>query len=157
IIVNMQRSRRPLRRFDSNDTSDLDAIRGQVWLWARPDLELNLDPEMPAGLRTRARDNWSVLVAIADTFGPAWGELAREAAVAFASTRRAEDLGVLLLEDTREIFATLGVDRLLSKELVEHLRGLADAGWNEIPLTPTRLAQMLAPFGITPKSVWPKE
>src|SRR5262249_28538609 len=73
------------------------------------------------------------------------------------STRRAEDLGVLLLEDTREIFATLGVDRLLSKELVEHLRGLADAGWNEIPLTPTRLAQMLAPFGITPKSVWPKE
>jgi hypothetical protein len=162
IIVNMQRSRRPLRRFDNGDVSDLDAIRGQVWLWARPDLELNLDPEMPAGLRTRPRDNWAVLVAIADTFGPSRGQAARDAAVAFASTRRAVDLGILLLEDTREIFAALGVDRLLSKELVEHLRDMPDAGWDELPLTPTRLAKMLGAFNnatinLTPRSIWPKE
>jgi len=156
IRINMQRSRKPLRRFDSNDTEDLDIVRGQVWLWARPDLKLNLDPEMPTGLRTRPRDNWLPLVSIADSFGPAWGQLAREAAVAFAHARREEDEAVLLLEDTREIFTALNVDRLSSKTLVEHLHALTDAGWSELPLTPAKLAKMLAPFGIKPKAIWPK-
>jgi hypothetical protein len=156
IRIDMQRSRKPLQRFDSRDTEDLDIVRGQVWLWAHPDLKLSPNPRIPSGLRTRPRDNWLPLVSIADSFGPAWGQLARDAAVAFAATRREEDVGVLLLEDIYEIFTALDVDRLWSKTLVEHLHALTDAGWDELPLTPSRLAKILAPFGIKPKAVWPK-
>jgi hypothetical protein len=159
IIINMQRSTPP-GRFDSTNTElteALDSIRGQIWLWALPDLKLDLDPELPPGLRTRPRDNWLPLISIADSFGPAWGQRAREAAIAFAHSRRDEDIGVVMLEDIRETFNAPWVDRLLGKALVERLHAIPDAGWDELPLTQARLAQILKPFGIKPKSVWPKE
>jgi hypothetical protein len=157
IIINMQRSRKSLLQFDSNRTEDLNIVRDQIWLWARPDLELNPDPEMPAGLRRgRPRDNWRPLFSIADTFGSIWGQRARDAALAFAAARRDDDIKVQLLEDIREIFVTLGVDRFLIDALVEQLRALPDAGWDELPLTRGLLAKMLKSFGIEKKTVWPK-
>ena len=157
IIINLQRSRKNLE-FTSNTIEGLDLVRGQIWLWARPDLELNPNPEMPAGLRMgRPRDKWRALLSIADNFGPTWGERAREAALVFARDRREVDESVLLLEDIREIFIALNIDRIWSKTLVERLRMLENTGWDELPLTPGRLAKMLVPFDIKPKVVWPKE
>jgi Protein of unknown function (DUF3631) len=164
IIINMQRSRKDLQRFDRNDTENLDVVRGQVWLWARPDLMLNSDPEMSALRVGRPRDKWRPLIAIADAFGQAlhsrpqvkqWGELAREAAITFAHARRDQDLPILLLENIREVFAELDADRLFSKQLVESLHKM-DAGWDELPLTQAKLANMLSPFNIAPKSIWTK-
>jgi len=62
LIVDMQRSKKPLRRYDSKDTEDLDIVRDQIWLWARSDPKLNHNPEMPAGLRVgRPQNNWRAL------------------------------------------------------------------------------------------------
>src|SRR5262249_19265324 len=91
-VISMHRSKKELRRFDSKDTEDLDIVRGQAWLWAGPDLKLQPNPEMPKGLRRgRPRDKWRAMFAIADHFGPHWGERAREAALTFATARHDQD------------------------------------------------------------------
>ncbi len=104
IVIRMRRhdGTRSLRRFDSDDTRDLDRVYQHVRIWAR-DAALNLDPDMPVELRGRTADNWRPLISIADACGEAWGRLAREAAVAFAQGYRDEDIVVILLRDIREI------------------------------------------------------
>jgi hypothetical protein len=154
----------PLRRFDPDDTADLDYCYQQLTLWAQT-VKLCTDPEMPAGLRNRPADNWRPLIAIADSFGKAWGETAREAALAFSRGYRDEDIGVVLLRDIRDLFETHGVDRFASAALVTALCELDSAPWAEWRgirddqsprrLSRGELAKMLAPFGIRPKSVWP--
>jgi Protein of unknown function (DUF3631) len=92
---------------------------------------LNSNPELPEGLRNRPADNWRPLIAIADSFGPAWGAVGREAAVEFARTHRDEDAGVILLNDIRSIFAARGDDRLTSAGMVADLIALDDSLWAE--------------------------
>jgi Protein of unknown function (DUF3631) len=166
ICINMQRSREEFKDFDFDN---LNIVRGQIWLWARPDLTLDPDPAMPRGLRAgRPRDKWRPLFAIADSFGIAlhtrdsgnpktWGQLAREAALAFARNRHKEEISVELLEDIRGLFTSLNVDRFLSKVLVKQLRELADSQWADVALTEGKLAQMLEPFGVGPGRIWSAE
>ena len=102
-------------------------IRNEIWLWARPDLKLDPRPAMPRGLRVgRPRDKWRPLIAIADSFGPEWGRRARAAALEFVRNRSNTEISLQLLEDTRELFTSLNVDRFLSKVLIKRLRELAD-------------------------------
>jgi hypothetical protein len=119
---------------------------------------------MPEGLRNRPADNWRILLSIADACGPAWGELAREAAVAL-SKGQDEDFGVMLLSDIRDVFDRRPtVDRLASAVLVADLIEMPHALWSEWrgprdDQTPRKLSQgemarMLSPFGIRPKTVW---
>src|ERR1700730_2731674 len=111
----------------------------------------------------RAADNWRALLSIADACNPAWGNAAREAAVAL-SKGLDEDLSVLLLADIRDIFDRHPtVDRLSSAVIVAELLELADGLWSEwrglrndqMPrkLSQGGLALMLAPFGIRPKTI----
>ena len=62
--------------------------------------------------------------------------------------------GIQLLSDIREI---LRAERLSSEELCEQLRELEDRPWADggdgPGITQRRLAQLLKPFGIAPKSV----
>ena len=120
---------------------------------------------MPNGLRNRPADNWRVLLSIADACSPAWGELAREAAVAL-SKGQDEDFGVMLLSDIRDIFDRRPtVDRLASAVIVADLNEIPDGLWSEWrgprddqtprQLSPGEMARLLAPFGIRPKTVWP--
>jgi hypothetical protein len=111
LIVPMKRATRKLRQFNESDLDDVNIAYAMVLRWAK-EVQLNLDPELPEGLRNRPADNWRPLIAIADSFGPAWGVIAREAAVEFARTYRDEDAGVILLNDIRGIFAARGDDRL---------------------------------------------
>jgi len=78
IVIHMKRAppTRPLRHFEENDLEDLNISYTMNRRWAR-DAKLNHDPELPKVLRNRAADNWRPLIAIADTFGPAWAERAR--------------------------------------------------------------------------------
>jgi hypothetical protein len=107
IVIHMERSpSETLTRFDPKtiveQAEDCDIIYRETFLWARQ-IKLNLNPTMPEGLRNRPTDNWRVLLSIADACSPAWGELAREAAIAL-SAGQDEDLGVLLLSDIRDVF-----------------------------------------------------
>src|SRR5262245_13026386 len=92
--------------------------------------KLDLNPQMPAELRGRSPDNWRPLIAIADSCGKGWPDLARAAAINL-SEHQEEDAAVLLLRDIRTVFDAQRVDRLTSKVLVEHLADLDDAGWDE--------------------------
>ena len=90
VVINMQRSAIPLKRFNRKDAALLWTRRA-ISDWAR-NARLDEDPEVPPTLRNRVADNWRVLLAIADSFGR--GEAAREAAVALSVDRLDEDAGV---------------------------------------------------------------
>jgi hypothetical protein len=89
IIIHMEKTAgvAHLKRFEPGDAAtkqQLDTVygfvrrwvNGQDWSGAKPNF--NLDPSLPKDLKNRAADNWRVLIAIADCFGPAWSQLARE-------------------------------------------------------------------------------
>ncbi len=164
IVINMQRAstQTQLRRLDEHDPV-LTAARAEIQRWAATS-SLHQDPPMPASLRNRAADNWRVLIAIADDLG--YGEAARAAAIALDGVDRSdEDPAVVLLRDIRTVFETLGVDRLSCDALVAALVGLDNSWWAEWPgrrddrlphkLTRGEMLQLLRPFRIRAKTVWP--
>jgi hypothetical protein len=166
IVIHMTRHDgiAPLRRFDRDDTRDLDIIWSRLKTWAM-NATINPDPAMPDELHGRVADNWRVLIAVADAFSPAWGALAREAAIHFARGHCEEDVAVILLRDIRTIFDAYGLDRLTSKVLVDALNAMDDGGWSEWRgirddqrphcLSQGELAQLLHPFDIHSRSIWP--
>jgi hypothetical protein len=154
---------RELRRFDFNNTGDLDRVYVQVRDWARH-VKLDPDPQLPPELVDRLADNWRPLIAIADSFGPEWGRIARLTAVHFAKDWREEDVPVLLLRSICEVFDALGVDRITGRALLEALHRLEEAGWSEFTgkgdrpphkLRNSELRAMLRMFGIESHNVWP--
>ena len=115
------------------------------------------DPEVPPGMNDRAADNWRPLLAIADTIGGSWPKKARDAlAMLTACDDGDEAVGVMLLEDIRALFKSVGKDRLPSADIVTALGKKEHRPWpewkNEKLLTTRQLAGLLKPFGIHPGS-----
>jgi hypothetical protein len=166
VVIRMQRNDRwrELRRFDFNNTGDLDRVYVQIRDWARY-VKLDPDPQLPSELVDRLADNWRPLIAIADSFGPEWGRIARLTAVHFAKDWREEDVPVLLLRSIRDVFDAFGTDRIIGKALLEALHRLEEAGWSEFTgikgdrpphkLRNSELRAMLRMFGIESRVVWP--
>jgi hypothetical protein len=167
VVINMQR--RPadvqIERLDeTNSPRAFVVAREMVRKWAAT-TSLNRDPEMPPQLRDRVADNWRPLLSIADAL--AHGEDARAAAIALCAKRPDEDAGVLLLNDIRTVFDTPVVDRITRDRLIEMLVALEDGFWAEWRgkdddrpphrLTGPELAQLLRPFHIRSKTVWPEQ
>jgi hypothetical protein len=155
----------PLLRFDDNDPETLNilsTIYGQVYQWAR-DVKLDLNPNLPTGLRNREGDNWRPLIAIADSFGPDWGKRAREAAITFSQGHRDEDLAVVLLGDIRTAYDSRRVDRFASKALTDTLVAMDSTPWSEWrgihddqnprKLSQGELAKVLRLFNVKPHSI----
>jgi hypothetical protein len=171
IVIHMERTdgARPLRRLKERDiddaNSDVNIIYRQVFHWAK-NVNLDLDPEIPREFRNRQADNWRPLFAIADSFGPTWGAAAREAAFALKRGYHDEDIGVMMLSDIRTIFDELATDRISSEQLVESLNNMEGAIWSEWrgmhddqqprQLSQGQLAQILRPFQIRSRSIWPR-
>jgi hypothetical protein len=166
VVIPMQRhdGRVALKRFDEEDCDELNYAYQESCLWART-VALERNPKMPPQLRNRAADNWRVLIAIADSFGPEWSQKAQVAALEFARSHQDEDAAVVLLSDIRGIFDARRVDRLPSVTLVAALVDMADAMWCEWRglrgdqqprrLSQGELARLLRPFGISPRVIWP--
>jgi hypothetical protein len=167
ILIEMKRATRPRKRFDSADIVtqlELSGVFRDVSQWAR-NVVLASDPLLPPGLVNRPADNWRPLIAVADSVGGEWPELAQAAAVALSKDRLDEDPGVMLLTDIRGIFDRRRIDRLPSITLVEDLVAIEDGMWSvwrgvkdeQQPrrLTQGELARLLRPFGIRPRTVWP--
>jgi hypothetical protein len=170
VIVHMEKTAggAGLKRFDINDGETLrriNTVYGFIRRWAEAKPDLNLDPDLPRGLRNRVADNWRPLIAIADCFGAYWSQAAREAAVTFAHTYHDEDAGVVLLSDIRDIFNRTAADRMASIDLITALLDVEESGWSEYrgvrddqaprKLSAGEMARLLRPFGIRPRSIWP--
>jgi hypothetical protein len=163
VIVNMQRSPTSMARLDERDPVFL-ATRTEIGKWAAA-CKLDPEPAMPGSLRNRAADNWRILFAIADDFG--YGEAARAAAVSLVANRPDEDIGVIALTDVRSVFLAQGTDRITSEVLIGVLLALDDGLWGDWrgpnddrpprKLNQSDLAQLLRPFGIRPRTIWPAQ
>jgi hypothetical protein len=154
-----------LKRFDEGDADavkTLDALYSLAWQWGHA-VKLDLDPAMPDGTINRDADNWRPLLSIANSFGPGWGELAREALAVFMRGRPTEELGVTLLRDIRAVFHATRGDRITSLDLVASLVDMDDAPWSEWRgvrddesprrLSQGQLAKTLRPFDIKPRTI----
>jgi len=163
IVIRMRR-RAPseaVERLRLDRLAELEPLRRQAARWAvdnLPALKV-ADPALPEELRDRARDNWRLLVAIAELAGGPWPARARKAA-ALLSGGTAEGTqapAVQLLADLRDLFRERGVDRLASADMVEVLTLREDRPWPEWkggrPLTVRQLARLVGRFGVTPKPI----
>jgi hypothetical protein len=167
ITLTMERysGQRELRRLDVNHPDPaLDVAYGQILLWRRdPQLRLNPDPEMPAGVRNRFADNWRPLLSVADSIG--WGQEARAAMMVMVQKFEDADSKISLLTDIRKVFDARVADRLFSSVLLEALHELDAGDWTEFhglrgdaqphKLKSGELASMLRDFGIRPRPIWP--
>ena len=161
VLISMQRSNAQLKRLDK-ESLVFQLARNGIQKWSAS-VQLAQDPEMPSALRNRAADNWRVLISIADSLG--YGDDARAVAVALSADRPDEDAGVVLLTDIQTIFQAREIDRIASADLVEELAGLEEGRWAEFrganddrpprKLTQPQLAQLLRPFEIRSRTIWP--
>ena len=147
--------------FRLNRTSDLDELARRIARWATDNAEAirEADPKMPEGVGNRRADNLLPLLAIADRAGGDWPERARAAATAGREGVEEEARLELLLEDIRNIFiASDHLERIASATLVERLVEIEGRPWAEYgragkPITPNKLARLLAPLGISPEQI----
>ncbi len=86
------------------------------------------------------------MIAIADAAEGDWPKRARKSAAVIAKNKATIEagLGLQLLEDIRDVFDRLGVDRLLSRKLIEELAVDPEKPWAEY-----------RPESRSPKSKWP--
>lgn len=107
-------------------------------------------------LDDRAQEIWEPLLAIADLAGNGWSRAARSAAAALSARREDEDHhAILLLRHVREVFGERAM--MSSKDICDALNAREEWPWptwglqnGRTGLTPTALARILRPFGISP-------
>jgi putative DNA primase/helicase len=114
-------------------------------------------PDLPAALHDRAQDNWEPLLAIADTAGGEWPELARHAALTLSGSSAGENtIGNELLEDIQEMFEQKRIERTSIKELVEVLCSDDEKPWATYnrgrAITPRQISKRLRDYGVYTKT-----
>ena len=115
-------------------------------------------PSLPEELNDRAQDNWEPLLAIADTAGGVWPELARKAALTISGDKKtSQSLGVELLDDIKEVFDEKKLERVFTYQLVDYLCEDSEKSWATYnrgkPITPKQLSIKLSGYGIRSKDV----
>lgn len=115
-------------------------------------------PTLPAGVEDRNADVWEPLVALADAAGGPWPVLARRSAVALVAQARGKEggLGVQLLADLRDVFASAGDEKLGTDTVIEALCALDESPWADLrgrPLDARHLARRLAKYDVKPKQI----
>jgi putative DNA primase/helicase len=138
-----------------------EALKRRCLRWAQDHLaQLKAsDPAVPETLNDRAADNWRPLCAIAEVASGEWPERVKKAIAALAGTDMDDDaIGVMLLEDIRQIFEGQPDANIFSETLVNTLHTIEERPWSEWgrhrkPLSKTQLAGLLRDFDIRPKTV----
>ena len=120
-------------------------------------------PTLPEGIVDRPAEVWEPLLAVAESAGGSWPQMARDACLALckgAQDRRAS-LGVRLLSDLRIIFkAAKDPEALHTETIIEQLihgKNLEDdAPWGDLhgkPLAKRGLASILTKYNVRPVKV----
>lgn len=125
------------------------------WVTSVADQVSDAEPEMPHGVTDRSAEIWEPLLALADAAGDHWPDTARNACRHFVldTGPQAGSLGVRLLADLRELYATREVDRMPTSDILAALIELDEAPWPDLygrPLDARRLARELGRYGVKP-------
>ena len=163
IVVNMRRKQSSdcVERLGRDGLSNLETIARKCARWAidnKAAIE-KAGPESPAELDDRAVDNWLPLLSIAEAAGGEWPGRAKRAALTLSNARVEEDCSdsTMLLVDLRTLFNKGNADRIVSAKLCGALAEMEERPWPEYcrggPITPSRLAALLRPFGIGPVTI----
>jgi len=164
VVIRMKRKApgEKAREFRADHAArEMEPICRRAARWAADHMERlrAADPEVPAGITSdRAKDNWRPLLAIAELAGPSWAEKARGAAATLCSVEAdSESLGVVLLEDIRDLFTDRSLNRIESKTLAEALADREDRPWSEWRgpkgFTSTALAKLLKRYRVRPRKI----
>jgi hypothetical protein len=129
-------------------------LRRRCKRWADDHMEplRTAAPTLPASANDRALDNWTPLLAIAETIGGDWPDQAHAAFGLLNVEDDDDSIGPMILEDIRRVFDARNQDRLHSADLLAALLDLDERPWSEWrhgkPLTTTGLSRLLKPFRI---------
>jgi Protein of unknown function (DUF3631) len=145
-----------------------EALRARWAAWAEAHTEelTEAEPDLPDELSDRMQDVWEPLLAIADLAGEGWAARARAAAQELFESRDQDDesIGRRLLADIRAVLDDPERDdpdddthgqAIASGALATALAAIEGAPWAEWsrddkPISATKVAWMLRPFGIRP-------
>lgn len=167
-IVLKMRRRAPgesIGRLTTAAREELHAIGRRVarWMADHADTLRGLSIEGPAALDDRAADNWGPLMAVASLAGGKWPERAKGAALALSgpgTEEDAESLRETLLADLHGLFHPPGgpVEQLATSQILAALAIMDERPWPELmrgdkPITSRRLAFLLKPFGVGPRTI----
>jgi putative DNA primase/helicase len=160
IIIKMQRKaageKKEKLRFDQ--MGEFEDLLHRAARWAADNIdELRaLDAEVPEAISNdRARDNWRILLSIADIIGSNWPKRAREIACTLAGVEpSAESPLTLILQDLKTIFKEKG-EKLSSDDIILSLIELENRSWAEWrtgkSISKQGLAKLLKPLEIEPQ------
>jgi hypothetical protein len=118
ITLPMQRSSQDRKKFDPDNTPYLDIVH-RAWCDLAATTTLNPNPAMPPELNTRQADNWRGLIAVADLFGPEWGNYARELAVRWSRGSDADDRKLHVIWDAFDVMKQFGRPAIGVNALIE--------------------------------------
>ena len=161
LSIHMKRMprQRKVQRFWRGVHDEMDFLNSMLQKWANDNGDA-LDeiyntrlPECPEGMNDRARDVWEVLLTIADYIGGQAPDVARKSAMTISGGEDdSESIQVELLETVLQVFGDSDWVEATGKDICEKLCQIEDAPWGEInngkPISATKLARMLKPFGI---------
>jgi hypothetical protein len=159
----------PKERFDDelpDCIATFSAAYGLLQGW-KAEISLDPNPEIPAALLRdpRTADLCRPLIAIADTFGAAQGEAARDALIELCTGFHNQGPAIRALNACKAVCDALGeVDRIEGKVLAKGVvevddyfgdwRGVNDRGQAH-ELTSSELSRLLKRFGVRSRSVFP--
>jgi len=112
-------------------------------------------PTLPSHNNDREIDNWTPLFSIAGICGQEQDVL--DSMVSISPKDEDDGIGSMMLGDIKEIFATRGVDKVFSQDMMSDLIDLDDRPWADWrrgnSITKNSVARLLKPYKIKPKSI----
>jgi hypothetical protein len=115
-------------------------------------------PALPPKVVDRQADNWRPLFAVAVVAGGDWPERVRRAFTLLrGESSETTTIGTQLLSDIRDLFTTLGADKLPSQILALEIAKIEGRPWVKLsglrPICPNEIAVILRPYGIGPTTI----
>jgi len=160
IIINMKK-RSPQEKIESYrqrlEKEKSKKLKSSIEKWAKENSGIGKHyPDLPTEIHDRKADIWEPIITIADCAGKKIGQEARETAInlTMESTNQKPTLGIQLLKDLKDLF--LEKEKLSTVEILSQLNNKEESPWGDFyknGLSPGKLASMLKPYGIRPKTM----
>jgi hypothetical protein len=137
-----------------------EALRRRIARWTTDhrDAIAQIVPTIPESLNDREKNNWGVLLAIAEEIGQGWEILARDAARLLSETDNDNaGLGVQLLHDLKTILED--AKEMWSEQICRKLHQMEGRPWSQFgrtkkPISKYQLAHLLKPFKVYPVQIY---